>query len=62
MAKYIAYNKMYKKGKSLGRAFKTNVGTSKENLKKSVIKDNLRWNRVAGKGEYRVKLFSIKRR
>lgn len=62
--KYAAYNIMYHKGKAVGRRYRTEVGRRGETraaLKRRTIRENRRWNRVAGKGKYRAKFASIKK-
>ena len=64
MGKYVAYNIMYHKGKAVGRRYRTEVGRKGETktaLKKRTMRENRRWNRVAGKGKYRAKFASIGR-
>ena len=60
--KYVAYNKMYYKGKPVGQKFRSDVATTKKKLLEKVKKNNTHWNRFAGKGKYRTATVEIKRR
>ena len=60
--RYVAYNKMYVRGKSLGRAYVVDSGTNKEVLRKKVKKYNAGWNRQKSSKQYKAKLFTIKRK
>jgi hypothetical protein len=63
MTQYVAYNKMYYKGKPFGRPVRTAFGKTKTAVTAQVTRENAAWNRfqVRKKTAYRTKLVAVKR-
>ena len=61
MATYVAYNKMYYKGKSIGRKFVAYSGTTEAAVKQKATKGNKRWNSLKQNRNYRTVTVEIKR-
>ena len=59
--KFVAYNKLYLRGKPTGQRYKAASGPDKELLRKRVQKDNKAWNKSEKKSGYSDKLVEIKR-
>jgi hypothetical protein len=63
MVKYVAYNRIYYRGKALGRKYKIGEGTTRDALKKKATRYNQAYNRRTRYGDgYTVKLVAIEQR
>ena len=63
MARYVAYNKIYVKGRASGRSYRVEDGNTEEEAKRKAIKENVRWNKWnKNRNNISAKLFEIKKR
>ena len=63
MAKYVAYNKMYVKGRSIGRRYPVTEGATRAEALKKATSYNTSWNRMkmnSSKG-YKAKVDVVKK-
>lgn len=59
---YIAYNKMFFKGKAIGRAFATNSGKNMAAVIVKNKKDNIHWNKWQKNKSYKVKFSHVRKK
>ena len=59
---YKAYNKIYFKGKAVGKPFVHSISKSRMGAKKETLSSNRRWNKLKTNSHYKVKLFKIVKR
>jgi hypothetical protein len=57
---YKAYNRLYFKGKPIGRKYIVSSGKNKDSLRKSVERYNRKWNKQE-ESKYKAKLVEISR-
>lgn len=62
MVKYVAYNKMYFKGKSVGNAYPNLYRNTKKEAIRDGKKENVKDNRRISKEGYRVEFVGVKKR
>ena len=60
--RYVAYNKIYYKGKAKGHKFVAESAKTKKELLKKVRVRNSQWNKFSSKGDYRTRTVEIKKR
>ena len=59
--KYVSYNKMYYKGKIIGKPYRTLTGKTKAIVEKKTIAYNRSWNKGAASRGYKAKLVYIRK-